>query len=94
MVQQDGDPPLAETLPDRDPPEQRPPRQRPPGQRPTPWTETLPGQRPPWTETETPCGQTDTYENITFANSFAGDNNFINVFIYYNLLASVNYVIK
>ena len=50
-------------LPDRDPPGQRPSGERPPsGQRPTPLTD-------PPTDGDAPTnGQTDSCENITFAN--------------------------
>ena len=57
---------LTETPSDRDSPDGDP---LPPGQRPPPWTET---ETPPPVDIQRlrpPCGQTDTYENITFANS-------------------------
>ena len=44
----------------------------------TSWTETPPGQRPPWIETPPPLprGQTNTCENITLSQiSFAGGKN-------------------
>ena len=62
----DGDSPLAETLPDRDPPD------RDPLDRDPPWAETHLDRDPPGQIPRPPCRQTDTCENITFANFVCG----------------------